>query len=395
MGIVKKITKRIVKKIVKIIWGKASISHTYWNLKGFSLLTVEETRQMLKPYCLQVTPGSSIDLPDIIDENDSQNMIYKAYTFVSGEVHVWQHELKNGFISKHGCIVIDNKVLCTDWDHRGFEHEFWKKDKRRAKFVPTVIPLLSHPELHVSTALSGYYDFVLIVAAKLSRIKDALKDEDIRNSIITYHPFGGHYEKQYLELLGFNPDNYIDSRTYKLSAEKAVFGDCGTWKPNINEILSLKKNIESRLNISDSTPSSGNRIYISRKGRRRVENEGELVELLKKFNFIIIEDRERSVEEQVHLYRNASFIIGPHGASFANVIWCRPGTYLYELFSRSWSPDYFLYLAKINNMQYAAYQDNTHEKAPDDNKALRQDIYVSIPKLQASLENILGKCQSE
>src|SRR5690606_37688562 len=165
-----------------------------------------------------------------------------------------------------------------------------------------------------------------------------------------------------------------------------IFGNCGTWKPNVNEILSLKRNIECRLDISDKTPSAGNRVYMSRKGRREIENEDELVELLKKFNFIIIEDKERSVEEQIYIYRNASFIIGPHGASFANVIWCKPGTYLYELFSKSWAPDYFLYLVKINEMQYAAYQDDTHEKITDDIfEALSQNIYVSISKLQASL----------
>ncbi|HEX7755290.1 MAG TPA: glycosyltransferase family 61 protein [Niabella sp.] len=383
----------VLKKIARKVLGKTSASHTYWRLKGFSLLTVEETKEALEPYCIKVTPESAIDLPDIPDENNSQKLIYKANTFTSEEVYVWEHALKNGFISKHGSIVIDNKVLCTDWDHRGFEHEFWKSDKRPAKFVGTVIPLLSHhQDMHSPSVLTGYYDFVLMVAAKLSRIKDALQGAAIGQMIVTYHSFGGQYEKEYLELLGFNPDNFIDSRTYKLSAEKVVFGNCGTWKPNANEIRSLKRNIESRLNISDITPSSGNRIYISRKGRREIVNEEELIELLKKFDFIIIEDKARSVKEQIDIYRNASFIIGPHGASFANVIWCKPGTHLYELFSRSWSPDYFLYLAEINGMRYSAYQDDTHEEITGDLfKALCQDIYVSIPKLQASLEKFFGK----
>ncbi|MGC4233784.1 MAG: glycosyltransferase family 61 protein [Niabella sp.] len=384
--------KQIVKTIIKKIWRIPSVHRAYWNFRGFSLLTAGETIQFLEPYCIKVVPESSVDLPDIQDENNPEKSIYKAYTFASEEVHVWQHELKNGFISRHGSVVIGNKVLCTDWDHRGFEHKFWKKDKRPSKFVPTLIPLLSHhQDMYSPSVLTGYYDFVLMVAAKLSRIKDALGDSNLRDMIITYHSFEGHYEKQYLELLGFDPDKYIDSRTYKLSAEKVIFGDCGTWKPNVNEILSLKRNIENRLNISDSTPSAGNRIYISRKGRREIENEEELIELLKKFDFIIIEDRERSVEEQINIYRNASFIIGPHGASFANVIWCRPEAHLYELFSKSWTPDYFLYLAQINNMQYSAYQDDTHEEITDDMfKALCQNIYVSIPKLQASLESIFG-----
>lgn len=383
--------KNIVKRIVRKIWRETS--HIYLNIKGFSLLTPKETKQILDPYCIKVIPESSIDLPDIPDEHNPRNRIYKAYKFISEEVYVWQHEFKNGFISKHGSVVIDNKVLCTDWDHRGFEHEFWKKDKRPSKFTHTVISLLSHHrDVHSPFALTGYYDFVLMVAAKLSRIKDALKDEDVRDIIVTYHPFGEPYEKQYLELLGFNPDNYIDSRTHKLSAERVIFGNSGNWKPNIHEILSLKRNIESRLNIAETMPSSGNRIYISRKRMRVIENEHELIELLKKFDFMVIEDKQRCVEEQINIYRNASFIIGPHGASFSNVIWCKPGAHLYELLSTSWTPDYFLYLAKVNNMQYSAYRDDTHEDISEDLfKALQQNIYVSIPKLQASLEKIFGK----
>ncbi|GAB3429688.1 glycosyltransferase family 61 protein [Niabella aquatica] len=384
---------KIIIKVIKKITGITSISHAYWRARGFLLLSAAETIQMLKPYCIKVVPQSSVDLPDVKDESDPENRIYKAYTFTSEEVYVWRHDFKNGFISKHGSIIIGKKVLCTDWDHRGFEHGFWKKDKRLSKQVKTVIPLLSHhQDMHVFYSLTGYYDFVLLVAAKLSRIKDAIGEHGIRDMYITYHSFGGSYEKEYIELLGFNADNYVDSRTYKLSAEKVIFGNTGTWKPNVNEILSLKRNIEARLNISDSTPSAGNRIYISRNGRRKIENEDELIQLLKKLGFIIIEDTQRSVKEQIDIYRNASFIIGPHGASFANIIWCRPGTFLYELFPTSWTPDYFLYMAKVNNMQYAAFWDDTHKDISSDLfKALHQNIYVSIPKLQASLENILGK----
>ncbi|HTG57434.1 MAG TPA: glycosyltransferase family 61 protein [Niabella sp.] len=378
-----------IRSILNKIWEKTS--DVYLAVKGLSLLTREETKRSLEPFRIHTVPVSSVNLPEIPDEKDPQKKLYKAYTFQSGEVHVWQCRFNNGFISKHGAVIIDNKVFCTDWDHRGIKHRFWKKDIRPVRSVSTVISLFSHHQNHHSaTAFTGYYDFVLMVAAKLSRIKDALKDENTDDHIITYHSFGGKYEREYIELLGFNPDNYIDSRSFKLSGEKVIFGDMGTWKPNVNEILSLKRNVERRLGISDQMPYSGNRVYISRSGRRVIENEPELIALLKEFDFTIIEDKERSVREQIEIYRNASFIIGPHGASFSNIIWSRPGTYLYELFSTSWAPDYFLYISNINNMKYAAYQDDTHEKIEGDLfKSLCQDIYVSISRLRASLMAIL------
>lgn len=386
MGTFRNIIVAIRKKVI----------YAYFKFNKYQLLTPEETIRSLEPCCIGTVPGSAVALPEIPYQNNLQEVFFEAYTFKSERVYVWECDFQNGFISKHGSVVINNKVLCTDWDHRGFEHRFWKRDKRPLKFVKKLIPLLSHhQDLTSPSVLTGYYDFVLMVAAKLSRIKDALGSEDVRDIAIAYHPFGGHYEKEYLELLGFKAENYIDTRVYKLSADKVIFGNAGSWKPSVEEIKSLKKNIEQRLNISPLTPSAGNRIYISRNGRRKIENENELIELLKEFDFIIIEDKERSVAEQIEIYRNASFIIGPHGASFANIIWCRPETFLYELFSKSWYPDYFLYLSSINNMRYAAYQDETSEEINGDLfKSLCQDIHVSIPTLRASLEKILGKSAS-
>lgn len=355
-------------------------------VKGFSLLSLEKSIQILKPYSIKEINKTFINLPDVINENQPHNIIFHSREFTTENLYVWSRKCKNGYISTHGSVIIDNKVFCTDWDHRGLEKEYWKADNRTPIFTSAVIAPFSHYQDPYSFA--GYYDFVFFVAAKLSRIKDALKDEDIQNITITYHPFGGHYEKEYLELLGFNFDNLIDSRLYKISAERIIFGNGGTWLPNLNEIISLKKNIESKINFSDTLP--GNRIYICRKGRRKVENEDELIALLQKFNFIIIEDKERSVVEQIKLYRNASFILGPHGASFTNIIWCKPNTHLYELFSKSYTPDYFLYLSKVNNMQYSAYQDESQKTFANFKDALCQNIYVSITTLQASLEKIFG-----
>src|SRR5690606_19657427 len=94
---------------------------------------------------------------------------------------------------------------------------------------------------------------------------------------------------------------------------------CG-WYPNFEDVLLMRKHILNKIKI---TPDTGKRIYISRSCRRKIINEEELITLLKKFDFTIIEDKPRTIAEQVSIYNNADFIIGPHGASFSNVIWCR------------------------------------------------------------------------
>jgi capsular polysaccharide biosynthesis protein len=106
---------------------------------------------------------------------------------------------------------------------------------------------------------------------------------------------------------------------------------------------------------------------------------------------VIIEDKKRTVSEQMAIYRNAEFIIGPHGASFSNIIWCEPGTHLMELFSPNYAPDFFLYLAKMMDMEYSAYYNDLPNKNIDYLVGLVENIQVSIPKLEACLENIFAR----
>lgn len=78
------------------------------------------------------------------------------------------------------------------------------------------------------------------------------------------------------------------------------------------------------------------RIFISRKERRRVINEDELVAVLSEFGFKSIAPESLSVAEQVSLFANAEVVIGAHGAALTNTVFCSPGTKLIEIFA----PDY-------------------------------------------------------
>lgn len=107
-------------------------------------------------------------------------------------------------------------------------------------------------------------------------------------------------------------------------------------------------------NGSAAKPFNEKKIFISRgKARnRRLTNEPEVFELLSKFGFekVVLEDL--SVEEQALLFKNASVIVAPHGASQTNLIHSRPGTKVVELFSPLWVNYCFWTLAVQTGIQY-------------------------------------------
>ncbi len=75
-------------------------------------------------------------------------------------------------------------------------------------------------------------------------------------------------------------------------------------------------------------------IYIARRGTRRIRNKEVLDGFLANQNFATYYLEDLSIDQQIDLFSQAAWVIGPHGAEFGNLLFCRPGTKVLEL-----SPD--------------------------------------------------------
>ncbi len=75
------------------------------------------------------------------------------------------------------------------------------------------------------------------------------------------------------------------------------------------------------------------RIFISRAKApcRRIRNEEALMELLAALGFVSYSLEDLSIQEQATLFKNAEVIVGPHGAGWTNLIFCKPGTKIIEI----------------------------------------------------------------
>lgn len=353
---------------------------------GVKLLNAEQTISFLRPYLIFTRPKSNIFLPAIKNAANNLQLVFTPREAVSHKARVWKYTRsgKNEIQLKYGGIIIQSKILCTDFEPSGFFQSLSSNKKRQPKSAKTLIAPLSQDV--DGLVIRGYYDFVMLILAKLCRIKDSVSAEEFAEAVISYPLFKAPFELDYMNLLGIKPTQVVDSRYNKVEFEKVILCNSGDWYyPNAGDILSLKSHIENKLRI---VKTESKRIYISRACHRRVVNEPEVIALLKKYDFTVIEDKPRSVAEQVEIYKNASFIIGPHGASFVNIIWCEPGTHLFEFFSPNYMPDYFYYLSNIMHMEYSAFYQYADDKIQLHEKRGLQDIYVSIPDLERSLAEI-------
>ncbi len=369
----------------------------FLKLRGIELLDYQQTFLYLQPFQLSMSPGEVVLLPGIENNAESTNKIFTRQAISTDPSYVWQYQNSSRKAShlRNGALCIDSKIVCPDYSQIGYYKGLKDWKKRPTRFTKTLIAPWSHYIDNLS--FGGYYDYVVHIAAKLSRIKDSIPAEEFSQAIVSYPLFETSYEREFLKLLEINPAQVSDSRKVKYDFEKVILGNKGRpIFPHRDDIFSIKKNVERKLTIRQTDKS---RVYISRSGRRNIKNECELISLLKRFDFTIIEDKPRSVAEQIEIYRNASFILGPHGASFTNIIWCEPGTHLFELFSPDYVTEFYLYFTQMLGMSYSAYcQSNLTQDLYFDKKShveqlrdkLERSMYVSIPDLEKSLTQLLG-----
>jgi capsular polysaccharide biosynthesis protein len=85
---------------------------------------------------------------------------------------------------------------------------------------------------------------------------------------------------------------------------------------------------------------------------RQVANEDALLALLEPHGFVAVQSEQLSLSEQITLFRGASHIVAPHGASLTNLLHCGTARVL-ELFQENHGvrPDFFQ-LAMIKDLDY-------------------------------------------
>ncbi len=199
---------------LKVVYSK--LRDILLKLRGFNLLNADQTTAFMAPYEVKSIPGASAWLPQVVNCDNSEINIFPKKESITDKVYVWEYKStgKNAQLSKYGSVIVEQKVLCTDWNYNSFYKDIWKKDERVIKPSPVAIALFS--QFQDGIFYGGYYDFVFLVLTKLCRIKDALPLLDLSDIVISYPLFNAPYETEYMQLLGVNTNNLTDSTKYKV-----------------------------------------------------------------------------------------------------------------------------------------------------------------------------------
>jgi hypothetical protein len=153
----------------------------------------------------------------------------------------------------------------------------------------------------------------------------------------------------------------------------------------------------NKLKQTDLIAKVSRKIFIDRKDApsRNIINYSEVVDLLKEYNFEIVQPEKLTVKEQIQLFNSATIVVAVHGAGLTNVAFCKEGTKVIELMSSLCGTNAFWKLATALQLDYHCLLTRDEEISKPDystwkhQPALynRRDVIVPLTKLK----HILGK----
>ena len=159
------------------------------------------------------------------------------------------------------------------------------------------------------------------------------------------------------------------------------------------EILQKFFNPKTNLEISK-------KIYVTREDSdyRKIINEGDVVKLLREKGYKVINPQLYEIEEQIEIFSNAEKIIAPHGSNLANIIFCKPGTEIFEITpsfkdNEKILEDRYLNLSLINNLKYYKIISDTID-VENHSPLAKKYIHSSILSQSNYYKNLIVKIQN-
>jgi len=247
-------------------------------------------------------------------------------------------------IGRSGVVTVGHRVLDVDYDNRSV---LLRGTNLRTVNVDRAFAVWSH-------LWTNYYHWVVDILPKICAYQQAF-GKDLADGYICYPFFGTPYEDESRELLGIPRTRFIDTRRVSPIAvrEEIVVSVLTGWDLP-HPATSMVRNRLAPLAEVSGPP----RIYVARSSRRSVVNQEDVIALARAHGFTVIEDRPRSVIEQISLFRSAEVILAPHGAALANLTWCSPGTRVIELLPRGYHPPVFRNLCAELDLIYTSVKDS-------------------------------------
>lgn len=324
--------------------------------------------------------------PKTLDENihrefdiESKHESPAAFVAVFPDGEVWN---RNGaVVTPDGYLVADVSSNFSDDPKEPLNFIEWKLPA--VYKVPGTVAVLS------VIGGEGYFHWMFDVLPRIHLLRySGIFLEDIDKFIINTYKYP--YQRETLNLLQIPETKLIESFKYPhlktdtlvVPSLAGITGNMPNWVCDFLRKEFLHSGIINKSSLSKQ-------IYISRANAscRRVINEVEVINFLKKFGFEQVTLESLSVSEQAALFSSAQVVVAPHGAGLSNVVFCNPGTKVIELFSANYVNVCFWALSNQVGCEYYYLRgEDTNQQEDIARDGNTENILVNIELLSKTIE---------
>lgn len=145
-----------------------------------------------------------------------------------------------------------------------------------------------------------------------------------------------------------------------------------------------------RKKLGDYPNAEKRKLYIQRKGRRKISNENEILPILADFGFEVY--RPELSSNSIKDFCNAKAIIGGHGAGLTDIAFCQPGTPVLEFIPSDHTYEYFYTLADAAQLRYGYLLCNSEQTREEGSFGPSfSDYYVDPQSLRGAMLTYFGE----
>lgn len=295
--------------------------------------------------------------------------------------------VQNGFSTSAAATLNEQGKLIAN-----YTEQFGLKDMHRHKLftfrMHKCLPSISHFDAKVaSLTVDGqwnYYHWLFDVLPKIYLLKQKGISPDFY-----YADYQKPFQKESLTLLGITEEKVLPAHMHPtIQATSLVV----TSFPCMEGIARWGVTFIRNSFLPHAKPTNvAKKIFISRKNAayRQFINEEELIPFLLEQGFTIVQCETLAFTEQIALFQSADFILAPHGAGLANLVFCRPGTKVIELFPPRFVCHCYWALSHLVDIDYTAAIGIDDKTTYSPVCAGYDHLVMDIPKLKDLLYNLL------
>lgn len=181
---------------------------------------------------------------------------------------------------------------------------------------------------------TGYHHFLTEIA-----IKFPLFERQLRAGQILLPPDSPPFVRDFLKLTGF--ENLIFMKRNGYAKRLKIITNPISGFFDRNHLLKLQEFVFKRTGFAKNV--GFDKIYISRRNARarKVLNEDELIDVLRKKDFQCLDADKMSLAEQINIFRQCRRLISIHGAALTNAVFMPENSRVYELYPKQATEDSF------------------------------------------------------